>query len=89
MLITGEIWAKEIKEVHPGSITGQDSETVTYYEKKGSLKVQIRKSELLHLLINSDTYISYEFKEALSQCEYPNLITEIDETDIQWELING
>lgn len=89
MKVTGDIWAKEIREEHPGSIKGQFSQMTTCLEKRGKLKVQIKKSELLYILTHGDSHLSDTFIEAVRDCEYPNLIDELDYSDIEVEVLNG
>ena len=89
MNITGNIWAKKITEEHPGSIKGQFSEMITYNEKRGKIKVQIKKSEMLFLLTATDTPQADGFCDAVNECDYPNLLDEIDYNDIEVEVLNG
>ena len=82
MKITGNIWAKEINEEHPGSIKGQFTGRITYHEKRGKLKVSLTKEELLSLLLEDDSDIPQRFQEAVRDCDYDGLITEIEPSDI-------
>jgi len=89
MKITGNIWAKKITEEHPGSIKGQFSEMVTYHEKRGKLKVTLTTEELLNLLLEPDSEVAQRFQEEVKDCDYDNLINEIEPSDIEVEIDNA
>ena len=89
MKITGNIWAKKIKEEHPGSIKGQFSEMITYHEKRGKLKVTLTTDEFLMILLNADNDYTQQFREAVESCDYPNLTPSFDAGDFEVEVINA
>ena len=89
MKITGNIWAKKIKEEHPGSIKGQFTGSITYLEKRGKLKVTLTTEELLNLLLEPDSEVAQRFQEEVRDCDYDNLINEIEPSDIEVTISNA
>ena len=89
MKITGNIWAKKIKEEHPGSIKGQFSEMITYHEKRGKLKITLTKDEFLMILLDADNEHTQQFREAVEDCDYPNLTPSFDDGDFEVEVTNA
>ena len=89
MKITGNIWAKKIKEEHPGSIKGQFSEMVTYHEKRGKLKVTLTASEFFVILLDADNGYTKLLQEAAEECDYPDLLGNLEPSDIEVEITNA
>lgn len=89
MKITGNIWAKKIKEEHPGSIKGQFIGSIIYFEKRGKLKVTLTTEELLNLLLEPDSEVAQRFQEEVRDCDYDNLINEIEPSDIEVTITNA
>lgn len=89
MKITGNIWAKKITEEHPGSIKGQFTGSITYLEKRGKLKVTLTTEELLNLLLEPDSEVAQRFQEEVRDCDYDNLINEIEPSDIEVTISNA
>jgi len=89
MKITGDIWPIKITEPDPGSIKGQHEGMVTSIEKRGKLKVQIKKSELIYLLTTFDSHLSDKFMEAVRGCDYPELENDLEYSDIDVEVTNA
>lgn len=89
MKITGNIWAKKITEEHPGSIKGQFTGSITYLEKRGKLKVTLTTEELLNLLLEPDSEVAQRFQEEVRDCDYDNLINEIEPSDIEVTIANA
>lgn len=89
MKITGNIWAKKITEEHPGSIKGQFTGSITYLEKRGKLKVTLTTEELLNLLLEPDSEVAQRFQEEVRDCDYDNLINEIEPSDIEVTITNA
>ncbi len=86
MKITGNIWAKKIKEEHPGAIKGQLSGTVEYNEKRGRLKISISHRDFLELVKESEGELGQQFYEEIDSCEYPDLWEHLDEDDFDLEV---
>lgn len=89
MKITGNIWAKKIKEEHPGSIKGQFTGSITYLEKRGKLKVTLTTDEFLMILLDADNDFTQQFRESVENCDYPELTPSFDAGDFEVEVTNA
>lgn len=88
MKITGRLWIEEVTDVHPASIPGQHVGTETTLEKHGKLNIQIKKSEIIHLLMTFDTYMGDQLKDAIDNYwDYEDGI-DLDPSDIEVEILN-